>query len=406
MKALQMTAALFLLFVVSAGAASKNTYATVDSLVGNAQVQRSGTQTWQKTFKGDKLFNNDVIRVLDKSYVQLGWPDQSASYMQQNSQVLLAFYENDASNVISRHITVMYGAVFFVIKEILPKSLIKQYDTKIYTPTSVVSLRGTSFSVEVDTASKASTVRVINGTVQVRNILKNSSIFVSASFQSVVPITQDPIGPKALLDREIDSLKSWVPVYVMEREMAAQLVKGHRDREIMSSDCKDKILIIPFENTSKYTGAWKISPGFAKIFSDQLQHGHIAAEIYDSLDKDPLTLGQRKMARYVVSGEIKDFDIVQHAEIAATADEYREYYIATVRISIQIINVPEKKVVFENEYVAEKRGANSKENSWQRISKLSFSLADQQFVKSLLGTAVSQVVETATEKLNSIIKYE
>jgi hypothetical protein len=398
---------LTMLILAAAGlAAEKNTFATLDSLTGKAEIQRAGTQAWQKAAVGDKLFNNDMIRVLDKSSARIGWPDQSASYMHENSQVMLAFYESNTSDIISRHITVMYGAVFFVIREILPRSLIKQFDTKIFTPTAVVSLRGTSFLVEVNNDSKSSTVKVIRGTVLVRNILKNTSVFVSAGFKTTVDIAKDPTGPNALLDKEIDSLKQWVPVPVIEQEMALQLAKAGRDHDILAGDLKDKILIVPFTNNSKYSGAWQIQSGFATMFSDQLRHGHLSVDVADSAGVDPLVAGVRKNAKFVIVGEIMDFDIVQHAEIAATADEYREYYIANVKLNIQMINVAEKRVVFENQYSADKRGANAKDNSWQKISKMSFSLGDQQFVKSILGIAVSQIVEQASEKLNKIIKYE
>jgi hypothetical protein len=398
--------AVLLLFAATCFAAEKNTFATIDSLTGKAEVQRAGTQSWQKAAVGEKLYNNDMIRVLDKSSARLGWPDQSASYMHENSQLMLAFYESDVSTIISRHITVMYGAVFFVIREILPKSLIKQYDTKIFTPTAVVSLRGTSFLVEVDDASKSSTVKVIRGTVLVRNILKNTSVFVSAGFKTTVEITKDPSGPNALLDKEIDSLKQWVPVPVIDQEMALQLAKAGRDHDVITGGLKDKIIILPFANSSKYAGPWNIQSGFARMLSEQLKHGHLTIEVLDSAGQDPLVAGVRNNARFVVAGEVLDLDIVQHAEIAATADEYREYYMANVRISVQIINVADKRVVFESQFSSDKTGANVKDNSWQSVSKMGFSLDDQQFVKSILGIAVSKVVETVSEKLNKIIKYE
>jgi FecR protein len=407
MTAIVRICCLFFLVVAYCQAAeSKNTFATIDSLTGKAEVQRAGTQSWQKAAVGEKLYNNDMIRVLDKSSARLGWPDQSASYMHENSQLMLAFYEGDVSTIISRHITVMYGAVFFVIREILPKSLIKQYDTKIFTPTAVVSLRGTSFLVEVDDASKSSTVKVIRGTVLVRNILKNTSVFVSAGFKTTVEITKDPSGPNALLDKEIDSLKQWVPVPVIDQEMALQLAKAGRDHDVITGGLKDKIIILPFANSSKYTGPWNIQSGIARMLSEQLKHGHLTIEVIDSAGQDPLVAGVRNNARFVVAGEVLDFDIVQHAEIAATADEYREYYMANVRISVQIVNVADKRVIFESQFSSDKTGANVKENSWQNISKMGFSLGDQQFVKSILGIAVSQVIEQVSEKLNRIIKYE
>ncbi len=396
------------LFLFASGcfAAEKNTFATIDSLTGRAEVQRAGMQSWRKAAVGDKLYNNDMIRVFDKSSARLGWPDQSASYMHENSQIMLAFYESNVSNVISRHITVMYGAVFFVIREILPKSLIKQYDTKIFTPTSVVSLRGTSFLVVVDDAAKSDTVKVIRGSVLVGSVLRNTSAFISAGFKTAVDAATDPHGPNAVLDREIDSLKKWVPLPVIEQEMALQLARASRDHDVLTGDLKEKIMLLPFTNSSKYEGPWPIRSGFARMLSDQLKHGHLTVVVGDSAGQDPFVTGVKNNARFVITGEIEDFDIVQHAEIAASADEYREYYVANVRIDVRMIDVADKRVVFENQFSADKRGVNARDNSWQTVSKMAFSLSDQQFIKSILGSAVSQVIEQASEKLNKLIKYE
>ena len=77
-----------------------------------------------------------------------------------------------------------------------------------------------------------------------------------------------------------------------------------------------------------------------------------------------------------------------------------------MRISVRIIDVADKRVVFENQFSADKLGVNARENSCQSISKTGFSLGDQQFIKSILGLAVARAIEQASEKLNKIIKYE
>jgi hypothetical protein len=387
-------------------AQQKNTYATLDSLVGTAQVQRAGTQDWKPMKVGDKLYNNDVIRVLVKSHARLGWPDQSASFMQENSQLMLTFYENTATTIISRHITVVYGAVFFIIREVLPKTLIKQYDTKIFTPTSVVSLRGTSFSVTLDKNTKTSTVKVINGTVQYKNIKGTNITYVSAGFKSTVETDNDPISPKTVMDKEIDSLKMWVPAPVIDLEMSLQLAKASRDHDIISGTLKDKLILIPLVNSSKYTGPWNIQSGLAQMLGDQLKAGNLTVELLDTSSEDVYALGQKQNARFVLSGEITDFDISQQAEVSAAADEYKEYYIAKVHMRVQLFSVAQKQVVFDETFSSDMKGKNTRENSWSKTSKMTFSISDKQFSKSLLGSAITQVIEQATERIMKIIKYE
>jgi hypothetical protein len=388
-----------MVFLLAPGSfASKSQYAIIDSLSGKAEVQRAGTQTWKPASAGDKLYTNDIIRALARSAVKLSWADGSCSYMHENSQIMLAMYESAETNVVSRHVTVFFGAVYFIVKEILPKGVFKD-DFKVYTPTAVVSLRGTSFSVEVDNKTGSSSIKVVNGTVLVRNIIKNVALFIAAGFQTRVEMKTDPIVPKPLLSPEIDTLKTWFPAGLIGKEMEAQLAKAGRDHTLIAGETRDKAVVMPFVNTSKYAGAWRIGTGLAQMLLSQLKNNRFAYEAADSSATDPLAAGEKQKARFVIVGEVKEFDIAQHAEIAATADEYREYYLARVRISVQLIAMADKKIIYENDFSGDSRGPNIKENSWQKIAKLPFDLANQQFAKSLLGIAVQQALGQSAEKL-------
>jgi len=48
-----------------------------------------------------------------------------------------------------------------------------------------------------------------------------------------------------------------------------------------------------------------------------------------------------------------------------------------------LINVADKKMVFENTFSGETRGKNLRENSWRKIGKLALSLKDKQFSESI-----------------------
>jgi hypothetical protein len=317
-------------------------------------------------------------------------------------------YDAPESNIVSTHLTILYGAVFFVVREILPKAITKVYDTKVYTPTAVVSVRGTSFAVEVDNKNGATSVKVTGGTVLVRNISMNVSSFICAGFQTLVELKTDPITSKLLLDQDIEYLKTWVPKPVIEQEIALQLTKAARDHQILGGGFKDKLLILPFENRSHYSGSWNVGPTIAGQLIDQLKQNNknLEVEIGDTVAVDPIKLGEEKKARFVIIGNIEDFDVAQHAEITVAADSYSEYYVAKVRVRIQLINVAEKKLAFDNTFTGETRGKNVRENSWQKIGKLSFSLKDAQFSKSILGSSLQQVMDQSTEKIIQFVNYQ
>ncbi len=387
-------------------ASGKDSYATVDTLFGTVETQRAGSQKWKMVHRGDKVFNNDIVRAQAHSFVRLGWPDGSASFVHENTQILLAFYESDETNIISRHITVFYGAVYFVLKEILPKTFTKSYDVKIFTPTAVVSLRGTSLSVVVDNKSGNSTIEVINGSVMVRNIIKNASTYLSAGFKTTVSVASDPLVPQPLLDADISLLKSWVPLSVVEQEMSIQLARAEHDHDIIVGNLDRRIVVLPFVNSSKYHGPWKISSAIPRMLANRLTHTHCTVQMVDSTQVDPLVYGEKAKAKFVVTGEIQDFDITQNAEITVSADEYREYFLARVRLSVQLINVAQKKVVIDNLFSGDMRGPNVKDNSWQRIGRMTFSIADSSFSKSILGNALFQALDQSVDQLTRVVSPE
>jgi hypothetical protein len=406
----KMPITLFILFFFSgvSNASSRGIVAVIDSLDGKAEIQESGQQKWRQASLGAKLKANDIIRALDKSFLRISWPDGNVSFVRANSQILINFFESKEPDILSTHITVFYGAVFFVIKEILPAAFSKYYNMKVYTPTAVVSIRGTAFAVDVNPENGRTVIAVINGTVLARNIIKEISSFISAGFKTSIEMKTDPIVPTVLLDKELSELKTWVPFWIIDREVSEQLAKAKRDHQILAGDFKDKFVVMPFTNRSKYNGKWNISLGISRHVAEQLKQSNKNALLpqKDTAASDPIQAGQNENAQYVIIGDIENFDVSQHAEITPAADEYKEFYIANVRLHIQLINVAEKKMEFDNIFTGETRGKNLKDNSWQKIGKLTFNLKDPQFINSLIGSSTQQAIDQAIEKIVQWSNYK
>ena len=81
----------FALFA-SSFAGAREACATVDSLTGAAEVQKSGQQQWRPIALGSKLGNNNIVRARDKSFLRISWPDGATSFVHANSQVLINLY--------------------------------------------------------------------------------------------------------------------------------------------------------------------------------------------------------------------------------------------------------------------------------------------------------------------------
>jgi hypothetical protein len=387
--------------------ASAELSVTIDSLKGNAEVQRAGRQLWQKAGPKMKLYNNDIIHVMPEGYASLSWPDGSVTSVHQNSQMLvnLAQQEPPNNNVFS-HATVFFGAVFFLVKKIAPRGLFDDSNMRVYTPTAVMSIRGTAFSVTVDKNIGTTTVKVINGTVQVRNILKTVSLFLGPACRTEVSMNCDPTQPAAVLKSDLDSLRMWVPGSIIAEAMEKQLSQGRKDRLTMTGRLEDRCVITLFTNTSNYHGAWPIARSLTKALTERL--GKINRKlnfiVKDSLENDPFEMARKDSARFVILGAIEEFDITQHAEISPRADEYREYASAVVRLRLRLLDAASGKQLAEEVFNGEVNNKNAVENSWQKVNKLTFDLADKKFSSSILGVALTQALDQAAQKMGRYIE--
>jgi carbamate kinase len=124
-------------------------------------------------------------------------------------------------------------------------------------------------------------------------------------------------------------------------------------------------------------------------------------EYADSLDSDPFVTAFRYKARYLISGVIEKFDIIQKAEITVRADEYREIMTGTVKLRLEITDVFDKKVISQENMIGEVSRKNKAENTWESLKSVPFDFSNQAFSQSIIGMALQQAFEQALEKCDA-----
>jgi hypothetical protein len=398
---LSLILGLFCIVSTSVWAAAEP-YVLVDSIAGKTEVQRAGKQLWQPCVKKMKLYNNDMVHVLPQGFVRLSWPDGTVSYLHQNTQMLVTMVQNsDQRNKILSHATVFFGAVFFLVKKIAPRGIIDDSHLKVYTPTAVLSIRGTAFLTTVDEKTGLTNVKVITGTVQVRNIIKNTALFLGSPYQSTIAMKTDPTPPAVVIQPEIDSMKTWIPAAAITDAMEKQIRQIKKDTYAQTGRLDNHSVVISFSNASSYNGPWTIAPAMTKCLVERLKKADssLVFSINDSITGDPIDVARKDSSRFMILVTIEQFDISQHAEISTRADEYREYSVANVRLRIRLIDALVAQQVTEEYFSGEITSNDGSEHSWQSIGKLKFDLDDKVFAESILGKAINQAINQATEKL-------
>ena len=111
----------------------------LDSLSGKAEVQRAGSTQWTPIGTDEKLYNNDIVRIVKGGVGRLRWPDKSVAFMRGGSQILVNLGPPQEKDKLRNYATVFMGTVFFIIRKVLPRE--PEEDIQIYTPTSVLTIR-------------------------------------------------------------------------------------------------------------------------------------------------------------------------------------------------------------------------------------------------------------------------
>lgn len=376
---------------------------TVDSVTGKAEVQQAGRFKWEPLSTGAQLHNNDVIRVLEQSRVILRW-DENNVLVNANSQIRINILDDERTNIISRHVTIFFGALFFVIKKSIPREFSPTSDVKVYTPTAIVAIRGTMFGVDVDKSNGKTGVSVIDGTVLVRNIIRNHSIFLPAGYRTIIETNTDPAGPQQIIPSHLASYKPWVPAAYLDES----LKKASPVPAPAADSIRNTVTVMALENRSGYRGTWEIGPVLAEAIAARLKGtaGVLPVALHRSRADDPLAFGMQSKTRYVIQGTITEFDVSQHAKVTASLDNYSEYSEARVKITLQLIDVVTRSLVYEESFSGGMEDPDIKANAWQELRKLSFDVKSGLIGTTVLGKAVAVVLTNASETMAGYLKVK
>jgi hypothetical protein len=372
----------------------------IDSLCGLAEVQRAGQNEWTFCKVNQKLFNNDAFRVLDKGHAMLRWSDGSVAYVHKNTQIVVNLLARKDGSSLS-HTTILLGAIFFVVKKIVPSGLVN--DTKVYTPTAVIAIRGTSFLVDVK--NDLTCVKMVCGTVLAGNIKKNVSMYLGAAFKTAITSDTDPIVPTAVLSEDLDSIKMWVPSPVIDQEMDKQRAEAKRNFVILSGKLDEKCIVVSFTDNSGYQGHWNLKQQVPQAFVQVIKEHHPQMNISytDTAGPDLLADAYKHNTRYIVSGAIETFSLTPKGAISVRADQYTETLTANVKIRLEIVDAAEKKVISEENLVGEITRKRKDGDGWDQLKNVSFSYDDEKFRTSLIGVALKQALEQSLERCDAVL---
>lgn len=368
----------------------------IDSLYGRAEIQRESSFEWQLVSSGEKLFNNDQLRSLPSSHIRLKCGDSIQVFISQNSRFKLNLLKS--GNSLISHITLISGAAFFNISN--TRSQKTRNKLFIHTPAIKASPHDCSFLISL-TPDNSTEIRLLQGTLPISKFKDGGSHYLGSPLLTTIGLNNDSFHQSALLQQDIDSLKCFIPAAIIDRIMEKQVIIWRRNSQILNGKLEDKCLIASLKNKSEYKGNWKIEKSISLFLTRKLNSGvkKTRSEFLDSTYTDPVEMALSRKARFLITGEIGSFDLLQHARISTQANEYHESRIARVKLDISLTETQSGKILMSKTFTGEVSQKRENENSWESIQHLPFDLQDVSFSSTILGMAITQALDQSVEAI-------
>ena len=167
----------------------------ISFVIGKVDVQKKGKSSWESVFIDKEIENGDRIRTRLQSRCEVLLPDESLLNIGENTVFEIKIVDSKKEEEYSFFLWI--GKVTAKFKKLVSS---KQRRT-IESPSAVVAVRGTEFSMGVDQGKRTS-VRVKSGKVEYTSKSTGKSVFVGVNQISTVVPGQDPTPPRESDDSE------------------------------------------------------------------------------------------------------------------------------------------------------------------------------------------------------------
>lgn len=185
----------------------------IQNFIGKVEVFSRVQGKWTPANRGEILKLGDKIRTQDASEVDIRVPDQIRIRIKPNSEA-----EISKPRLFERS----FRYRLHLVRGTLLGNTEKDFEGQrldISTPVLVAAIRGTSFQIEANPETKKSSVRVLQGTVEVMSVKTRRSVVVRALEKTEVEAGQPPLTPTRISRQEWNQVKE---VYELLQKSAAQ----------------------------------------------------------------------------------------------------------------------------------------------------------------------------------------
>jgi hypothetical protein len=369
---------------------------TIKSLEGKVEVKKPGSTAWIPAKPAQKLRNDELLRTAEKAKSLLYYDDGSIVIVREKSQVTVMEAQPNPKKLLPNYLTVFSGQVFYKTRETLPNF----YIDKIYTPTAIISIKGTSLSVAVDSQNGQTEVMVLSGKVLVKNILMSEEYFVRAGYRTVVSLNTPPQKPALLSATDREKLKQWTGAENTMGELPSA--------EPAAAKPQDRIVVVKFLDNSGFVGKQDIGSILAKALTEALR-GSVKSDVtfYPDNTKDAEEIGKIEKAKLVITGDITGLDISRQGQLVNTNSTITDFYKGTVDLVLFLVNTDNHQLVKTIRVSEAVAGDDRAASDWKILDRYSYSANgdSDSSQNSTVGKTLDKALEKASKEIGDFLIY-
>ena len=166
MKLLNNINKIFLLLILIGNFlfSQENVVAAISQVKGKAMIKVNGTKKYIPVYKGQMLQKGDWLKTGEKVFIAIVFLDGSNIKIKSESEVKIVSYRV-TSKALKTTLEIAQGQTYNNVNKQIDG------DFTIKTPTAVASVKGTEFDVAFDESDDATTLNVIEGSVEFGDLL-------------------------------------------------------------------------------------------------------------------------------------------------------------------------------------------------------------------------------------------
>ncbi len=219
---------IFLALFLSAQLTFAQSSFKITLLDGTAKAQRAQKKSWESTYLGDEINDNDIVETYFQTRVVLHYGVDNSIILGSNTRCLFNIKEvpHGDLKIINVNLTLFSGGV--LVKSVTNSRV------NIYTSNAVTQIDSGTISTVVEAKTGHTGFQVLGGTAEARNVAQQQGKKLNSGLTTIVLPGKEPTAPLYITYRHVAVLKHFFGDEFIDQQIEDAGIKPTEDKTSVS----------------------------------------------------------------------------------------------------------------------------------------------------------------------------